>query len=455
MATTRHEEALRPRLVPGERLEPLAEPLDPLAGLRREPDPVTRPRLRPGRPLSGGGARQIDLVVDDNPGEPVREPVQDPAVRLLEAAAVVHHREHRVGFLHRRPGPLDADPLHGIVGRMKAGGIDDPQGQPVHLNRLLHGIPGRARHLGHDRPLPSDQPVQQARLADVRTPHDDHPEPFAEQVAPGGGSARGRHRPADPVEPFREQALGQVRDLLVRKVESPLDEGPDLDELRDRRVDLLGECAVQRTPGQPGRLVGGRVDEVRDRLGLNEIELAVEERAFGELARSRRTGAEGEDPARYPVEDHRPAVTLKLQGVLAGVGVRGRKPESEPGVEGLSVVREKPGRGGDPGLRQPARHRPGHLSGARAAHPHDPDPAPARRGGDGGDGVRHACITHASCVRRAFFTRASPGRHSEDRDQIHGAARGSGPRPQVALPPSIRLVMTHCWAMDSRLLTNQ
>ena len=327
--------------------------------------------------------------MDEHPGKSIREPVQDRAVRLLQAAAVVNHREHRIGFLHRRPGPLDADPLHGIVGRMKARGIDDAKGQPVHLDRLLHGIPGRARHLGHDRPLPSDQPVQQARLADVRTPHDDHPEPFAEQVAPGGGSARGRHRPADPVEPFHEQVLGQVRDFLVRKVENPLDEGPDLDELRDRRVDPLGERAVQRTPGQPGRLVRGRVDEVRDRLGLDEIELAVEERAFGELARPGRAGAEGEDPVRHPVEDHRPAVALKLQGVLAGVGTRGRKPEGEPGVEGLPVVGEKPGRGRDPGLREPARHRLRHLAGARAAHPHDPDPAPARRGGDGGDGVHH------------------------------------------------------------------
>ena len=189
----------------------------------------------------------------------------------------------------------------------QARGIHDLQGEPVHLHRLVEGVPGRARHLGHDRPLPSHQSVQQARLAHVWTPHDHHPEPFAEQVAAGRGPPRRRHRGPDrPSEPLGEQRLGQVRDFLVGEVEGPLDEGADLDELGHRRVHPIGERAVERAPGEPGRLVRRRVDEVRHRLGLGEIELAVEERPFGELAGPGRAGAEGEHPAGHPVEDHRP-----------------------------------------------------------------------------------------------------------------------------------------------------
>ena len=227
VAPPRHEEALRPRLVAREGLEPLAQPFDPFAGLRREPDPEGASLARPARSarsplrLPRRGAREVDLVVDDHAGEAVGNPPEDGAVRLLEPPAVVHHREHRVGFLHGRPRPFDADALHRIVGRVQACGIHDLQGEPVHLHRLVEGVPGRARHFGHDRPLPSHQAVQQARLAHVGTPHDHHPEPFAKQVAAGRGPPRRRHRGPDPAEPLGEQRLGQVRDLLVGEVEGP------------------------------------------------------------------------------------------------------------------------------------------------------------------------------------------------------------------------------------------
>ena len=303
--------------------------------------------------------------------------------------AVVHHREYRVGLLHGRPRPFDADALHRIVGRVQARGIHDLQGEPVHLHRLVEGVPGRARHLGHDRPLPSHQSVQQARLAHVGTPHDHHPEPFAEQVAAGRGPPRRRHRGPDPAEPLGEQRLGQVRDLLVGKVEGP--------STKVRISTSSATAAFTRSESAPS-------SERRASRAASCVAASMRSATASAWARSSlplrnarsvnspgpgRARAEGEHPAGHPVEDHRPAVALELQRVLAGIGIGAGKPEGDSGVEGLAVAGEKPGGGRRPGLGEPAHHAPRHLRGAGPAHPHDPDPAPARRGGDGGDGVRH------------------------------------------------------------------
>ena len=148
------------------------------------------------------------------------------------------------------------------------------------------------------------------------------------------------------------------------------------------------------------------IDEVRDRLGLGEVELAVEERPFGELARPGRARAEGEDPAGHPVEDNRAAVTLKLQRVLTGIGVRGGKPEGEPGVQGLAVTGQEPGRGRDPRFRDPAHHRPRDLARPWTAHPHDSDSAAPGRSGDGGNGVRHALVALPAATLSTTFPEA-------------------------------------------------
>ena len=173
--------------------------------------------------------------------------------------------------------------FHRIVGRVQARGVDDPKWKPVHLHRLVQGVAGRARHLGHDCPLPADQAVEQARLAHVG------PVPQSRPRTPRAAGCRARPRRGPPPPPGGPRRAAPKAALRAgpgpprpgnrarpsRKVRISTSSG-------HRGVDPFRERPVQRAPGEPRRLAGRGIDEVRHRLGLGEVELAVEERALRE-----------------------------------------------------------------------------------------------------------------------------------------------------------------------------
>ena len=96
-------------------------------------------------------------------------------------------------------------------------------------------------------------------------------------------------------------------------------------------------------------------DQVRDRLRLGKVELVIEEGALGELAGLCAARAEFEGALHQRLQHHGPAVALQLQHVLAGVGVRGREVQHEPGIERRAGRVEEAREGGAARRRQLAR----------------------------------------------------------------------------------------------------
>jgi hypothetical protein len=62
-----------------------------------------------------------------------------------------------------------------LEGPSEARGVDEPNGAVRPGHERVDGVPGRARLLEHDRALLPHQPVEQARLADVRPADDREP----------------------------------------------------------------------------------------------------------------------------------------------------------------------------------------------------------------------------------------------------------------------------------------
>jgi len=106
-------------------------------------------------------------------------------------------------------------------------------------------------------------------------------------------------------------------------------------------VHFARELALQRSACGARSLRRARVDQVGDRLGLCQVDLPVLEGALGEFAGPRQPGAEADGPPDQQVHDHRPAVALQLQHVLAGERVGFRKMERDAGVDGSPAASRK------------------------------------------------------------------------------------------------------------------
>lgn len=117
---------------------------------------------------------------------------------------------------------------------------------------------------------------------------------------------------------------------------------------------------------------------------------------------------------------------LELEYVLSGEGVGSGKEEGQALIQCLALLIPEPGQSGVTWFRDAPKDCLGNQAYFVSRYPNNADATKSGRGGDGGDGVCHHGLgflnLNSQCLAAAF---------------------------------SILLVMYHCWAMDSRLLTTQ
>lgn len=97
--------------------------------------------------------------------------------------------------------------------------------------------------------------------------------------------------------------VGKLKVLMVGEVEFQFEQGGHLQQAFAQRGELLAEPAFELTHGEPVLCRIGGGDEVRHRLRLREIHLAVEERALGILAWLRLTCAMGLEQHEDALDD--------------------------------------------------------------------------------------------------------------------------------------------------------
>ena len=177
-------------------------------------------------------------------------------------------------------------------------------------------------------------------------------------------------------------------DVLFRKIERGLDEHPQLDQRVGERPDLAreraGQAAGRRARGRRGR----GVDQIRDALGLREIELPVEKRALRELSRPGEPRPELDAASEQQAHDRGTAVAVELEHLLAGVRPRRRKMERKALVERFAVGAEECSAHGDAGRERLAHDAGDDRPDAAARHADHADAATPGRRGDRRDRVR-------------------------------------------------------------------
>ena len=113
---------------------------------------------------------------------------------------------------------------------------------------------------------------------------------------------------------------------LIRKIQRRFETRDEIEQRASRAAIVAVECALELIERDPRLQRSHRVDQIGDRFRLNEIHLAVHERAQGEFARPRETRTSIDRALQHLLQDDGTAVRAELDDVLARVGVRRRKP---------------------------------------------------------------------------------------------------------------------------------
>ena len=90
--------------------------------------------------------------------------------------------------------------------------------------------------------------------------------------------------------------------------------------------------------GKQAKLIGAfGVEQVGDRFGLGEVELAAYKGTFGEFAGQCRLCAGFEQSAEYETCADRAAVAADLDGIFAGIGMRRTEHGGKAGIDFFAV----------------------------------------------------------------------------------------------------------------------
>ena len=226
------------------------------------------------------------------------------------------------------PAACHADALDLVDRIAQAGRVDHVHRHAFDLDRAADFVAGGAGNRGDDRELGPGQRVEQRALADVGLAGEHDGDAFAQQRALPRAVEHGVELHGNGLQPAAGVRLLQKVDLFFGEVERGLHEHAQLYQALTQRIDLVGKRAGQRAAGRACCGLGAGFDQVADGLGLREVELVVEERAFAELtglseaqARQVRIG-QLKATRQQQLQHDRAAVGLQLEHVFAGVRVR-------------------------------------------------------------------------------------------------------------------------------------
>ena len=127
-------------------------------------------------------------------------------------------------------------------------------------------------------------------------------------------------------------------DFFLGKIERGFEPRAHAHDRIEQRLHAIGKFALETSHRGACASFAAAGDQIGDRFGLRQIELAVEKCAFGEFAGPRRTSAESERATQKLVEHDRTSVRMKFDDILAGERPRRREVNGETAIERLFVA---------------------------------------------------------------------------------------------------------------------
>src|SRR5690606_761378 len=322
----------------------------------------------------------------------------------------------------------------------------DVQGHTFDLNGFAQDVTSRAGNIGDNGAIVSGQRVEQTRLSDIRPPGQHHPQAIAQQGALTCGAQHSAEMPFDRIQAFEGARPLEKIDLFLREIQRGLDKHAQVDQLLPQIADTTRELPSEGTDCRARGLFSRRLDQISDCFSLRQIHAPVQKGATRELAWLRHTCAQLQAARQQHAHHHRAAMSLQLENVLAGKGIRCREIQQQALIEGSAVGSEKACQTGATRFRFCATQGSCEGQEIGAGKPYDTDTATTGGGRDRGDQLAAIAGWYVCFLRLRHHPAPSCS-------ALRAAGRQTG--LPACLAPSIVRVICHCCAIDRMLLTTQ
>jgi hypothetical protein len=221
----------------------------------------------------------------------------------------------------------------------------------------LDGVAGSAWDLGDQRAFVAEKRVEERRLAGVGPSSKDQKRALTEPL----GRGRAGHQIADlrrgGLDPDGDPVRRDRAIVFLGKIDIVAQESLHVDERFSKTGQPPGQAALELAYGGVSLGRCGCVDQIAHGFGLDQIELAVENRAAGKLTRRRGASARGLECGNEAGGSQQAAVAGELYEVVSGIAMRRRK-------DGVDALIDGP----PPGVMKSGQRRPPRGLGSKSGY---------------------------------------------------------------------------------------
>ena len=143
----------------------------------------------------------------------------------------------------------------------------------------------------------------------------------------------------EPGKPLRSIGIAQHIDLVFGKIQRRFNQHTHLGQLRYQAMDLPRKFPRQRSQSRARGGIGGRVDQIGNSFGLNQIKFVVEKRPLRKFTRLGQSRAQLETAPQQHPQYHRAPMCLQLKNVLARERLRCREVQHDTAINRAPVGR--------------------------------------------------------------------------------------------------------------------
>ena len=273
---------------------------------------------------------------------------------------MISTEQDKIGRIEIALRYFDSHSFDAFFALTQPGGVHQTEWEAFDHRVGLDGVARRARDLRDDRAVGAEQRVEERRLARVGAARDHEQCAFAQPLPLWGGLQQIRHTVTHDAPRTTHGRFTYRSLILLREIDVVGNQGFELEDIAAQRGETIGQAALELLQGAPPLRGRARIDEIGGRLGLQQIHLAVQDRAARELAGRRWPRARGGQCRQGSRRDDQAAMRRDLDEVLAGVGMRRGEAGGETIVYRLARI-------GMQKARPEHRARGGGVEGLQAA----------------------------------------------------------------------------------------
>ena len=185
------------------------------------------------------------------------------------------------------PGAFDAEGFDAILSLPKPRRVGYRHRHALQEDLLRDFVARGSGDIRHDGDVFARKRIEQAGLADVGLPRQNHMQAFAQDKALPGLLENVTEIGLQAGKAIACPVFFEKLDFFLGEIQRCLDEHAQLDDSVGQRMNAARKLPAHRRRGRARRRLGGCVNQIGDRFRLRQIDFVVQERTQGEFPRLR------------------------------------------------------------------------------------------------------------------------------------------------------------------------